>query len=191
MKAREPQKDLVYGLEVALEYIYEDFGHVRIEKNELLSMEEPCITFELLWTLFPPGMLLYSHEEYTDQDVISVAQKLKVERTQEGIFAFITSTMITHSGKHFGSALVAHQIPMFEGPRKLQDLAVYPLNFYRNKDQLRQKAIDRGKKLHSLLPLRYVETNGFAMYQDDQGKPFRLEVLILLHFLTHYTDVTF
>jgi hypothetical protein len=112
-----------------------------------------------------------------------MGQRLQIEQTQQGVIAIVTSNMITHSGQQFGLATIAHQIPMFEGARKLQDLAVYPLQYYQNGDELCRKAVDRGKKLRSILPHKYVETSGFAMYEEN--KPFRLEVSILLNLFTH------
>ncbi|RXW14743.1 hypothetical protein EST38_g11107, partial [Candolleomyces aberdarensis] len=163
--SQTPDEELIQDIEVALTFVHEDFAATLASTQALLSKEQPSITFDLLWTLFCPGSLQYSYDEYTEQGLILKTQTFRVQQSSKGVFAVIQSHIITHDGKDFGFAVVSHQIPQFEGTRKLQDLAIYPLRYYPQETQLCIKAIARGKRFVTMLDYTYLETTGSAVYE--------------------------
>ncbi|KAJ2934083.1 hypothetical protein H1R20_g2987, partial [Candolleomyces eurysporus] len=163
--SQAPDEELIQDIEVALTFVHEDHAATSASTRALLSKEQPSITFDLLWTLFCPGSLQYSYDEYTEQGLILKAQTFRVQHSSKGVFAVIQSHIIAHDGKNFGYATVSHQIAQFEGARKLQDLAIYPLKYYPQETQLCAKAIARGKRFVTMLDYTYLETTGSAVYE--------------------------
>ncbi|RXW14746.1 hypothetical protein EST38_g11108 [Candolleomyces aberdarensis] len=165
--SRKPDEELVHDLEVAIAFIFEDHADTFSNTEALLSGEWPSITFDLLWTLFCPGSLLYSYDEYTDQGRILKAQTYEIMKDMETgqWYAFIRSHMVAHDGRTFGLAIVTHKIYEFDGTRKLQDLGVYPLKYHPKEVELRSKAITRGHKFVNMLDHAFFEATGPAVYE--------------------------
>jgi hypothetical protein len=165
--SRNPDEELVHDLEVATAFTLDDHTETFSNTEALLSGEWPSITFDLLWTLFCPGSLLYSHDEYTDQGRILKAQTYEIMKDPETMqyYALIRSHMIAHDGRTFGLAIVKHKIFEFDGTRKLQDLAIYPLKYYPKEAELRSKAIARGQKFITMLGHEFFEASGPAVYE--------------------------
>jgi hypothetical protein len=86
--------------------------------------------------------------------------------------------MLTHDGKTFGKAIVLFEIIQFPGTRKLQDLAVYPLDFYPNSGELKQQALTRGRKFVKMMQQEstfHEVTEGPAVYEVRNPDDWRFE----------------
>jgi hypothetical protein len=173
--SQNPDEELIQDIEVALTLVDENHPATFASTQALLSREQPSITFDLLWTLFFPGSLQYSYDEYTDQGQILKAQIFEIEQSSSGVFAVIQSHIISHDGKDFGYAVVSHKIPQFEGTRKLQDLAIYPLKYYPQENHLCTQALARGKRFVTMLDHTYLETTGSAVYEVSHPMDWSLE----------------
>ncbi|KAG2060596.1 P-loop containing nucleoside triphosphate hydrolase protein [Suillus hirtellus] len=159
-----PNTSLISEIEVALHFTWEEYQTTFADFQSLTRHES--ITFDLLWTLFRHGTLVFSHHEFTEQDYILRATRFEIMRTNEGIFAAIHCHVITDDGKHFGIANQRLLIPSFEGERKIQSLSVFPLLYHSNGRNIRKIAAKRGRKFASLQSQTYGEISGMAACVD-------------------------
>lgn len=176
-----PDDEFIEALEVALAFVEEDYGSSFLDADALLhGNASPSISFDLLWTLFRPGRLLYAYDEYTDQSRILKAQTYEIKWSQmKGTYAEIRAFMLTHDGRIFGRAIVLYEIPLFTGIRKLQDLAVYPVDFHPTQHELQQLALARGKKYVQMMQLKstfHEIAEGPAVYEERKPDDWRLEL---------------
>jgi len=147
--------------------VREDHAQTWSDTQALLHSEYPSITFDLLWAIFRPGSLLYAHDEYTDQGRILKAQtyEICVDPLTNQVYALIRSHMVAHDGRIFGTAVDAHRIYKFDGTRRLQDLAIYPLEYHPKVEEIKAYALVRGRRFLQLLEPSYVEASGSGVYE--------------------------
>ncbi|KAI5116472.1 hypothetical protein M0805_001635 [Coniferiporia weirii] len=144
-KSREtPDNELIDDLTTALQFIEEDHGETIADFEMLTAHGE--ITFELLWTLFPPNTLVYNYHHLTEQPRILLAQSFSYVIEQGVSYARISFDIITNDGSAFGIARDYLKIKSFPGAYKILELEVYPFDFHENKSVLFEHAVSRGKK---------------------------------------------
>lgn len=160
-----PNPPLISEIEVALHFIREEHKTTFADFQSLTRHES--ITFDLLWTLFRHGTLVFNRHEFTEQDYILRVTRFEIMETNEGIFAAIHCHVITDDGEHFGIANQKLLIPSFEGERKIQSLSVFPLFYHSNGRDIRELATKRGRRFASLQCQTYGEISGMAACVDD------------------------
>lgn len=64
---------------------------------------------------------------------------------------------------------MADEIGEFRGARKITSLSVYPLNYHKNEQELRQRLIARGKKFVALSGVQYKSYEGMAYYKKKKA----------------------
>ncbi|RXW20459.1 hypothetical protein EST38_g5393 [Candolleomyces aberdarensis] len=197
-KEGNADKELIHDLDVALKYIEEDYTPTIRDLEALLWKVPASITFDLLWTLFCPGSLLYAYDEYTEQDLILKTRSFRLQSRSTrnivqhatvgqhvtvgqygavgqyatvGQYVTIEAFTITDDGKAFGFCTIERHIQQFDGIRRVHDLPVYPLKYHPKETELREKALRRGHRLLTLRPRRYMETCGFAVYINPTAPP--------------------
>ncbi|KAF6817205.1 AAA family ATPase [Colletotrichum plurivorum] len=146
-----PDQALVKDIQAALDFLQEDFAEATADLDAL--SRKGLITFDLLWTLFPPNT-----DVYTDQNQLCEPQVLRFvgggyrsnEQTGD-VFYEITATCLNHSGRYFGWAEMGLKISQFEGNQPITSLAVHPLSCREDADQLRDHLRSRGHKYVRLL----------------------------------------
>lgn len=155
------------ALKAALQYIEEDHSRNIDEYNALVS--ERSITYDLLWTLFPPNTLVYRLHPLAEHDQVLLARNgvyescslfkyLRSEGELDSDYFEIDCEFITDDGKSFGSAQEDIIILKFEGTRKIQDLPVYPVKYHGNANRLRETAIARGKQYAAMTDFTYAHS---------------------------------
>ncbi|KAG6829012.1 hypothetical protein H0H87_012876, partial [Tephrocybe sp. NHM501043] len=160
--SRVPDQDLIFDLEVMTELIETDYGSIAADADRLIS--EGRITFDLVWTLFPPGCLVYRRHPQLDQH--------QVMRHREAIYTSIknvphfsiTCDIISNDGNHFGLAIIEDNITAFSGTVRIQDLDFLPLMYHPDHEKIYKDVVSRGAKF-SRMDQQLFETSGRA-FQD-------------------------
>ncbi|KAM3069554.1 hypothetical protein ACMFMG_005657 [Clarireedia jacksonii] len=147
----EPNQNLINDIGTALRFLQEDFGSVMQNLDSLLEKKE--ITFDLLWTIFPPRTLIIAPlHGLTNQPQAMVLKSESYERRENGAkFYSVTGDIITHDGEDFGYGALSMEIDEFEGARSLTALQVFPLRYHQNQEAVRKDLIARGRKYLSLI----------------------------------------
>ncbi|KAG6828077.1 hypothetical protein H0H92_009339 [Tricholoma furcatifolium] len=109
---------LIFELQAMVDLIEEDWGSTAINVNRLIS--EGRITFDLLWTLFPPGCLVYRRHPKLNQHQVMRLRESSYITIKEVQHFSITCTIITKNGNHFGFATIEDKIKEFDGTLEQQ-----------------------------------------------------------------------
>ncbi|KAF7302528.1 AAA family [Mycena chlorophos] len=157
---------------VAMQFIGEDYPEILGAFDIDIRKE---ISFDLLWALFPPNVLVYRSHVYTEQDQILIARTfeyLDSPGDREQPCAVLECDVVTHDGSLFGFARELIKIPTFSGSRLIQNLSLFPLLWHPRADEITARAMQRGKKIAAMPRWTYHEISGPAMKEGpDRSSP--------------------
>ncbi|KAK8052294.1 ATPase family AAA domain-containing protein 3A-like [Apiospora rasikravindrae] len=74
-----------------------------------------------------------------------------------------------YDGKNFGFGAMAEELPDFQGSRRIDSLACYPLAYHKDESGVRRNLIERGKKFVSLGGVHYKCHQGLAYYKKKKS----------------------
>lgn len=136
------------------------------------------ITYDYVWTLFPPGELVYTKIE--DHDCVF---KVSKEVTQNEYNCGIYCEYVNWDGKHFGWQTHAFSIWQFPGTMAVTCLEIYPLKYHCHSEDLKKTLEIRGHKFVGLAGQHHVSYKGLAIQYDEMastfGIPAQLNVRVL------------
>ncbi|KAH7025491.1 P-loop containing nucleoside triphosphate hydrolase protein [Macrophomina phaseolina] len=118
---------------------------IRDLKRTLADLGPGRIIFELLWTLFPPGAIVYSKIAGHDRIL-----RVKTTKSYAPLSFDLSCRFIDWDGDSFGLAKETIEIPYFRNAKSVQDLKAYPVEHHRSHKQLEEVLVERGKKFISL-----------------------------------------
>lgn len=150
-------EEMVFELQAGIQFVYEDFAETFASLKTLLPTNQ--ITFEHLWTLYPPNTIIWS------RDILGNLQAHKVRRnilgtSSNGILCLVlTVDHIDSNGKEVGW-VKNHtlRILWFDGVEDICDLPYIPLETGPDPDRFRKRLIDQGRlalKRHGQILVEY------------------------------------
>ncbi|KAL8709241.1 MAG: hypothetical protein Q9220_005984 [cf. Caloplaca sp. 1 TL-2023] len=165
----QPDATLIEHLSTAIQYVYEDFGSRIADLGSLLPHKE--ITYDLLWMLLPAKTLVYTEQTLLNQPQVMQVTEIDYHEGQDGVYLNVWGHTIAHDGEDFGTTEQKIQIPAYDGARKLEDLAGFPLKYHTWEAEIRSGLLERGRKFVSLLdPICQEYTGAGAIELDTGGK---------------------
>lgn len=107
-----------------------------------------AIDFEILWTLFAPSTLMFSHDNGHDR----LYETTDCEYWQDlsGMKFTVRCDMIDWDGEKFGKVMMSENISKFKGTRQITTLPSYPLHFHPKAEEMKKKCVERGRRFQSL-----------------------------------------
>lgn len=104
------------------------------------------ITFQNLWTIFPPGTVVYSRQFLKHDQIFIVQDNVRVwprqgNRARFGLYCWTYDW----NGQVFQRRPITLSIDYFEGPRPIASLNVHPLEDTENEEEVKQRLLARGK----------------------------------------------
>ena len=136
-------------LELLCSIINEELGSVIDEYEELMTQRK--ITYDLLWTIFPPEALAVAKDGYHTQG-------FRITRTSyKGRFFDLEVECVSLNGLQFGLETLYFWIANFEGSKNIVDLEIYPLSMALSPEALRVKMTKRGENVLSLQGIHYMQ----------------------------------
>ncbi|KAF6839164.1 hypothetical protein CMUS01_04359 [Colletotrichum musicola] len=108
------------------------------------------ITSQYLWTLFPPGELVYTVEDGDEQFFVlrSIVPGSLNDYT-------LTGTYVDWDGNQFGTATRNITLRWFPGTRRIDCLKAFPAKYHKRFEELRERLTERGRKFVSLAGKHY------------------------------------
>ncbi|KAF1916441.1 hypothetical protein BDU57DRAFT_587443 [Ampelomyces quisqualis] len=120
------------------------------------------MTFELLWTLFPPGALVYALQDGQERAMTLVKSHYDVHEETGSPILQVACKFIHWDGCRFGTRKLHIRIPEYVGTRPIRSLEVYPLEYHEDPVALKDRLIARGAKTEELAGLEYRAYEGMA-----------------------------
>jgi hypothetical protein len=185
-KATETPGRTKQEVELLLRFIESEDGLKNtIKKHRELVLEAKApgkITFELLWTLFPPHQVVYVNTEDIERCYI-------VEYTSEdeqGDGTRLLSCQVfggQHNGSRFGIMKENISIPFFPGTVDIhpRNLPLLPLKTFSDLEQLqiRERLIQRGRKYNDLQGAKFSHQSlgpGKIWIDEQEGRKILLSI---------------
>jgi hypothetical protein len=154
-KARKVAATKAQHLKVLIKYLDKDFAEIKKTLYPLL--ENDMITFDLLWALYKPNIIVYT-PTYNDNEqprAFRIEYATKESSFMNGTWYSVEGRYLEYDGKAFGMGSMHADVPSFKGSRKISSLSCYPLKYHKNVEELKAKLIERGKKFVALKGMNY------------------------------------
>ncbi|KAI0013709.1 P-loop containing nucleoside triphosphate hydrolase protein [Xylariaceae sp. FL0662B] len=154
--------------EMLLDWINTNFESSISAYNRCISGDIKAISYEDLWTLFPPEKIFHSK-------VLNQSRAFKVlycwyqKKPSRDHYFYIHSSFIDSDGEKLGTRTLQHAIPKYPGMRELSELSIMPLDLMDNADEIRAKLIARGRKFESYIGQHFEQYNGIAVKKRHDG----------------------
>jgi hypothetical protein len=154
-KARKAAATKAQHLKVLIKYLDKDFAEIKKTLYPLL--ENDMITFDLLWALYKPNIIVYT-PTYNDNEqprAFRIEYATKESSFMNGTWYSVEGRYLEYDGKAFGMGSMHADVPSFKGSRKISSLSCFPLKYHKNVEELKAKLIERGKKFVALKGMNY------------------------------------
>ncbi|KAL9617549.1 MAG: hypothetical protein Q9160_007666 [Pyrenula sp. 1 TL-2023] len=126
------------------------------------------ITFEYLWTIFKPGIDVYSSQDGHDRIYKLTSTGISMTFSGQRCFS-VNVQYVDFDGNAFGWATTSLPIFDFSGTKSVTDLGVFPAVLHPNVEELKRELSTRGKKFKDLQqdPYHYAGYQGLATDVED------------------------
>ncbi|RJE25045.1 AAA family ATPase [Aspergillus sclerotialis] len=158
VEARDNEQEVATKAHVDLLYkvVEEELRDIIASKNDLVA--NGVVTYDLLWTIFEPGEIIFSVVDGRDRAFIFESGNID---QQTGKFC-IKAKFIEYDGTKFGTYFDGLAVPPFEGTSPITDLKVFPLVYHSNSATVRRDLIARGKLWEDHAGYHYKQYEGGA-----------------------------
>lgn len=178
-KQDSPNSTLLFELEAALDFIQEECADT-IKAVESLSAKNE-ITFDLLWTIFPPRVTVCGIDSLGEVAAYSVVSSA-MEADICGARFVLKVTNVNYDGKKIGRVNSPGnlQIGEFAGARKISSLECMPIDMHPQAGALRLQLFERGTMTLKLYKRQVVEyKEGHALKPGFRGNLVKFNVSFL------------
>ena len=150
----EKDRQARMDLKLLLDTISNGSGDPKLDKYFKIrdsNREQRSVAFDSLWTIFPPGELVYGRPCLGQDQIFIVRDNLRAWPRDESKTATWSLECWTYDwdGKFFKRRLVRLDIESFESYKPIASLAFYPLDHHPDSN-LKQRLVDRGYKYKRL-----------------------------------------
>lgn len=138
-------------LKELLEAIEKGTGSPRLDnylRKRRSLKEQNLITFETLWTLFPPGSLVYG-KAFQGQDQVFIVED-NTSPWPLGDTFHLRCWAYDWDGSQFKRLPFRLKFDSFNDEKPINSLPYYPLEFYEDPEALKKRLIKRGMKYRKL-----------------------------------------
>jgi hypothetical protein len=140
--------------------LHEELKDAIAAKNDLVA--NGVITFEHLWTIFEPGVLVYGTDEGKER-VYELQSAAYLEDQSGSSYLQLYSRGIDWDGDKFGGSSVYLCNYEFEGTKPITRLAYFPLGFHPHERDLISRLTARGKVFQKFAGYHFMAYRGTAL----------------------------
>lgn len=127
-------------------------------KEDLLR--NGVMTPKHIWTIFEPGVLVYTKRDGQDRIYRLVSGKWDTKDKLPGFT--LECQYIDHNGDSFGMNKTTLRLSSWRGTKKITKLEAYPWKFHEDKDALKQRLVQRGKLFELYKGYHFVAYKGIG-----------------------------
>ena len=160
-------------LDLLIRFLQEHYASITKTLPELLERGE--MTFDLLWTLFPPNTLIYTSCVYSEEPKCLVFDFGEEKILKKGKFYVLQCRYLDFNGKVLGEVISNLLIPEFRGTKPITSLEAFPLKYHQEMSKVKSELIERGRRFASLTGIHHTAYQGLA-HQKRKGEPFKFSV---------------
>ncbi|PQE03101.1 P-loop containing nucleoside triphosphate hydrolase protein [Rutstroemia sp. NJR-2017a BVV2] len=170
----ETDKQAREDLRILLDTLSSGSGDAKLDKYFKMresNKDQKNVTYDTLWTLFPPGTLVYGKAFLGQDQVFIVKGNMRYWPHTSPMWSVHCWTY-DWDGKMFKRLCLKLKIERFDGHKPIATLPFYPLEFQSNYTVIKKNLIERGKIFRNVCmmkqELRMFEYSGEAIF-DRKG----------------------
>ncbi|CAF9912370.1 hypothetical protein IMSHALPRED_000298 [Imshaugia aleurites] len=164
---------LTQHLDLLIRFLQEHYASIIKTLPELLERGE--MTFDLLWTLFPPNTVVYTSCVYSEEPKCLIFDFGEEKILKKGKFYILQCRYLDFNGKLLGEVISNLLIPEFRGAKPISALEAFPLDYHQDLAKVKSDLIERGRRFASLKGIHHTAYHGLA-HQKRKGEPFKFSV---------------
>ncbi|KAJ2992830.1 hypothetical protein NUW58_g2038 [Xylaria curta] len=126
------------------------------------------VTYEHIWTLFQPGCIVYA-SRFGRSVAVRLVDGQFINHQRMGPCFQLKCDRVDWDGSRFGYDVSPHFITPFEGTTPIVELECFPLSYHPEKEGIKEKLIDRGRRFEMLAGYHYKAYRGPAIETTRQG----------------------
>ena len=150
-------------------------AEIRGEMAEIKDhTEQGVVTYNFLWALFAPGLLLFGLVD--EKERFFIVDSCSYDRGK-GYFKLFTK-FVDWNGQEFGYNDRCFAIPQFSGTENIAQLPIYPFRFHPSANGVRERVIKRGRKFQELQGTHYKAYSGPLKLAVGRGQTIERKVSI-------------
>ena len=177
--AEEVVKDRLKHAELLYNLLSEEFKDTIASSQDL--MKKGVMTYDLLWTAFQPGCLVYTKVQGQDRILRLYGSQYGRDRNQNPVF-WLTLQYIDYDGTRFGTNKLNLSIMSYDGTKAFSTLAALPLEHHAQQDAMRKKLTERGAQMEALAGSHYRSYNGvgYRLNHMNQTEKYSIKGRIMI-----------
>lgn len=173
-KAIKKTKKTIDHLGTFIKYVDIDFDDTKKKLYPLLKAGK--ITYDLLWTIFKPGEIIYTPDYEGDGEPHCMKYRSSSYNKCKGYFG-ITGSIIKFDDDKIGMATNVNTLYGFRGSKPITSLHCYPFRYHPQQREIRQNLIERGKKYIECQGIHHRRYDGFAyLYVEERQRMMKMNV---------------
>ena len=141
-----------------------------IESMEDLT-RNGVITYDYLWTIFPPGTKIYTSIDGQDRIFVAVTGSQAYDDHGNNCFQ-IQCQYIDCDGSKFVRKTSTQNIREFKGVKEITKLEVFPAHLHQDPENLLKKLRRRGERFEKLNGFHHMSYSGFYFDRSRGGKRY-------------------
>ena len=155
----EKENQARLDLRLLLDTIASGSGDLKLDKYfkaRESHIQQRCVTFESLWTLFPPGTLVYG-KPFQGQDQIFIVKDNISPWPPVGrktITWILECWTYDWNGKSFQRMGLQLEVELFESTKPITELPFYPLDYHPQLEDLKKRLVERGARYKKVCTLK-------------------------------------
>ena len=148
-------------LKLFIEVLHKELKDAISAKDDLVA--NGVITFEYLWTIFEPGLLVYGTDQGKERIYELQSNSYGTDQKLGLDFNRLQSWCVDWDGEKFGSNWEHLSNYEFEGTKAITRLQYFPLHFHPHKKDLMARLTARGKVFEKFAGYHYMAYTGVAL----------------------------
>jgi hypothetical protein len=169
--------ELIFELEAAVDFINEHWNQTFQQINKL---QDYCMNFEHLWTIFEPGILLYTADSFGEGRIYRLLNSGYREMPDRSVTFQLTTAHVDCDQQYVGLVFDPQVISIaeFKDAISIFRLKAFPFKMLPNYAEERERLIERAEKALTLIGRKLQEYTGHAL--DEKGKKFNSHGRVML-----------
>jgi hypothetical protein len=160
-------------LDLLIKHIKEAYASTTQRLAPLLHNGE--ITYDLLWALFKPNSVIYTTCPGTRKPRCIKYDFGEEKTVNDTEFFHIDGRCWDFNGEMLGETNLEAGITKFRGAKRINTLALFPLEYHSDKDKVKAELTKCGRKFISLKGTHHLQYKGIA-FQMEKGRPKAISV---------------
>ena len=176
-------------LDMLVDWIKKRFEQEINASERCLSGDLKSMSYDKLWTLFPPGTIAYMKLHGEDR-AFRVRQTWYDDDDDDNSEQGMNLSMeyVDYDGETLGTRRISGFIRKYHGSQQLSELSVMPLDLTDDAPEARKKLLERGRKFERYVGQHFLQYDGIAFKLGFNGGYVRFSVngRVMIDCKTHH-----